>query len=279
MTDGLTVSPAPVRRVRVGDAVVTLLTHVRGWRLRPPYPVSDARVREAAPEADAGGRLPLDCTSAHIALGNLSVVVDPGRVTPDLAPRYRGAERVMDVAVALERQGHAPQEVSHVVLTHGHHDHMTGAADDGGSLVYPAARHLVSRAEWDGTAPYGERLRRTLRGAAERDLLDLVDGDLELMPGLRLLRAPGETPGHLVVRVESRGETFFWLGDLFHHRLELEHPDWVFDDMDAAALHESRRRVLDDAAARGALLVWAHAPLGEPVRVARTGAGFRWVSA
>jgi glyoxylase-like metal-dependent hydrolase (beta-lactamase superfamily II) len=270
------VSVRLVRRIPVGDATVTLLTHVHGWRVRPPYAVSDAELRAAAPEADADARLPLDCTSAHVAIGSLSLVIDPGRVTRELAPRYGDAERLLDVAAALETLGVSAGEVSHLVLTHGHHDHVTGVTDDAGALLYPAARHLVARTEWEGEAPYGERMRGVLRPAAALGLLDLVDGDLELAPGLRLLRTPGETPGHLAVRIESRGEVLYWVGDLFHHRLELEHADWVLDGGDAPALRDSRRQVLDDAAGSGALIVWAHAPFGAPVRVQRTDRGFRW---
>ncbi len=276
MTGDPGVSARAVRQIPVGDATVTLLTHVHGWRVRPPYAVSDAQLRAAAPEADADARLPLDCTSAHVAIGSLSLVIDPGRVTPELASRYGDAERLLDVAAALEALGLRPGEVSHLVLTHGHHDHVAGVADDGGALLYPAARHLVARAEWEARAAYGERMREVLRPAAAGGLLDLVDGDLELAPGLRLLRTPGETPGHLAVRIESRGEVLYWAGDLFHHRLELEHADWVLDGGDAQALGDSRQRVLDDAAGCGALIVWAHAPFGGPVRVHRTDRGFRW---
>lgn len=54
MTAAARFSPPPVRKVAVGDAAVTLLTHVHGWRIRPPSAVCNALLRAAAPEAAAG---------------------------------------------------------------------------------------------------------------------------------------------------------------------------------------------------------------------------------
>lgn len=66
---------------------------------------------------------------------------------------------------------------------------------------------------------------RTL-GAVERaGLLQLVDGEMEILPGIRILPAPGESPGHQIVRIEDADGVLYHVGDLYHHRLEVARPE------------------------------------------------------
>jgi glyoxylase-like metal-dependent hydrolase (beta-lactamase superfamily II) len=87
--------------------------------------------------------------------------------------------------------------------------------------------------------------------------LELVDGDREIAPGVRE-HSPGETAGHSIVRVRSGGESFYFAGDLFHHRCEIEHPGWVSPNRDPAVMRASRDRLIAEAAGSGATVVFAH---------------------
>lgn len=266
--------PSHVSRLRVGDATVTLVATARGWRFRPPYMVSDDDLIAAAgPDADANARLTLDYTSVHVALGGRSVVIDPARLTADQRRRY--AASGAEITPGLDAAGIDPEAVTDVVLGHRHLDHFTGALRDevGACLTYPNARHHAGRADWEGA---DDELFARLRLALGRTVC-LTDQDVDIAPGLRLLATPGETPGHLAVRVESRGQVFLWLGDLVHHRLELDRLDWVLANSDRAALERSRRRVLADAAATDAVVLWAHARFPGWGRVSAAPDGrFRW---
>jgi glyoxylase-like metal-dependent hydrolase (beta-lactamase superfamily II) len=98
-------------------------------------------------------------------------------------------------------------------------------------------------------------------GTLERlGLLDLVDGDRTIAPGVTMLHAPGESPGHAIVRVESAGERFYALGDLLHHPCEVNERDWVLTNRDAAAMRQSRDRLIAEAVPHRALLAFSHAP-------------------
>jgi glyoxylase-like metal-dependent hydrolase (beta-lactamase superfamily II) len=261
-----------------GEAAVTLVASVRGWRFRPPYPISDEELRRAAPEADGEARLSLDMTSAHIALGGLSIVVDPGRPDAEQRARYGSAEVTPGVDAALARLGVDPASVTHVVVSHNHHDHFTGITLDeaGLTVAYPNARHLIGRADWEAPGIHDALMRRHWRPVADAGLVDLVDGDTELAPGLRAVPLPGETAGHLGLRLESGGDTFWWVGDLVHHEMELARLDWALAGSLQPAMEESRRRLLEDAAATGAVIAWAHAPFPGWGRVGRRPDGYAW---
>jgi glyoxylase-like metal-dependent hydrolase (beta-lactamase superfamily II) len=114
-------------------------------------------------------------------------------------------------------------------------------------------------------------------GLLERlGLLDLVDGEREIVAGVSLVPAPGESPGHCVVRVRSAGRAFLYLGDLVHHACEIAHLDWMPAGRSASALLESRRRVLKEAAESGATVVYSHEPFPPWGRVFAGGAGYSW---
>ncbi|MGH2458285.1 MAG: MBL fold metallo-hydrolase, partial [Chloroflexota bacterium] len=106
--------------------------------------------------------------------------------------------------------------------------------------------------------------------------LDLVEGDHEVAPGVSMLHAPGESAGHSVVRVHSGGESFYFLGDLFHHTCEVEHLDWISPGRDRDLARASRSRILAEATAGRSTLVFSHRPFPGWGQVVRTGAGYRW---
>src|SRR5436305_307941 len=112
-------------------------------------------------------------------------------------------------------------------------DHFAGVAVERAgrhAVRFPNARHLIGRADWEGNPrrdnPAADISTR-LGAVHERGLLDLVDGEQEIVPGVTMIHAPGESKGHSIVRVESGGERFYALGDLFHHASEIQNPDWA----------------------------------------------------
>ncbi|HYM71077.1 MAG TPA: MBL fold metallo-hydrolase [bacterium] len=272
---------------RVGDAVVTVISEgTLVWT--PRFSISDEERRRAMPDADAEGRVRLGLIATHLRVGDASIVLDPGLDDPasawqrEFAARWPGLTRSPGLAAALERIGERPDAVSHVVITHAHADHFAGVAAErtGGLLArFPHARHLIGRADWDGNParrdPASEHATRL--GLIERlGLLDPVDGEREIVPGVTLVPTPGETPGHLVVRLRSAGKEFYYLGDLFHHPCEVERIDWVPPNRDAAALRASRERLIADVAGRPTLLVFSHDQFPAWGRIVRAASGQRW---
>jgi len=191
----------------------------------------------------------------------------------------------------LIRAGVRPDEVDVVISTHLHHDHVGGntTLDPDGVLrpTFANARHLVARAEYEPAAALARSTPRggpaehvhdsvfPLETAGLLDLLDLLDGDAVVGPGIRLIAAPGHTPGHSIVEVTGGDRPILIIGDLIHHPLQIDDPDVsVAMCADPHASARTRARVLADAARTGAVLLAAHLPL--PLRVqARAGeAGF-----
>ncbi|HVC34636.1 MAG TPA: MBL fold metallo-hydrolase [Chloroflexota bacterium] len=268
---------------RIGNATVTVICDGSfAWAPRIQAPEVDWR--RAMPEADADGVLPIDLNVAHIRVGDASILVDLGfeDQPPALQAREARLRRSPGVVAGLAGIGVRPEQITHVAITHAHGDHFAGAAvERDGQMVarYPRARHLIGRADWNGhpTRNQPGSLLAMHLGTIERSgLLDLVDGDEEIVPGVTMIHAPGESPGHSIVRVRSAGESFYYLGDLFHHTCEVACLDWVPAGRDSAATLASRERLIAEAVPANATMVFTHQPFPAWGRIVRDEAGFRW---
>ncbi len=269
---------------RIGDAEVTAISEgILPWAPRLQAP--EAEWRREMPEADAQGVVPLGLAVALIRIGGASILVDPGFDTPgspdDAA--FDGLIRSPGLESALDALGVAPSAITHVLITHTHGDHYAGVTvERNGARAprYPHARVFVGRGDWEHS-PQRDKpdspLVKHLGTLQRLGLLDLVDEEREIVPGVSLVPAPGESPGHCVVRVRSARRTFFYLGDLIHHACEVAHLDWMPAGRSAGVLMESRKRILTEAAASSATVVYSHESYPPWGRVIREGKGYRWL--
>ncbi|MEX0701846.1 MAG: MBL fold metallo-hydrolase [Planctomycetales bacterium] len=154
-----------------------------------------------------------------------TVLIDTG-YGPKLSEKQRRifhAETGDPLLENLARHGVAADDVDTVILSHLHFDHAGGATrpSPDGSLVptFPRAEIVVQRGEWETATDPGPALRNAypqenIRPLAAHAKLRLVEGDVEIVPGIRALVTGGHTPWHQALVIESRGETAVYLGDL-----------------------------------------------------------------
>ena len=222
--------------------------------------------------------LPMQCV--HLQLPTTSILVDA--TTYDLSPdslfAIPGYQPPSDLWVQLTEIGIHPQEIAHVIITHAHFDHFNGTTVKRDGQYEPSflnARYYLGRADWEHVEPQDALVNRTLAVLNQQGVLELVDGDRNVAPGVCIMAAPGETPGHQLVRLNSEGQVLYCLGDLYHHPVEVEQPTWMTHWADPEACAASRQALVESALAENALLVATHIPtIG---RLQRTGSGVVWV--
>ena len=186
---------------------------------------------------------------------------------------------------ALAAEGVEPDGITLVLLTHAHPDHIGGLAV-AGQPRFPAARHVITGAEWEfwssalagGVLPpaLATPLEEQLAPIEQRGMLELVATDAELLPGLRLVPAAGHTPGHVAASIGFGDQTLLYLADTVIHPLHFEHLRWsTIGDQDVRLMAETRERLLAQAADENLLVAAAH--VWQPGRVSRSGTAFRFL--
>ena len=166
-------------------------------------------------------------------------------------PPYRPWAVHTEADVALAGAGVDPGDVRVVIHTHLHADHAGGSILDGGPR-FPNAVHHVHRADWSffGQAERidGYTARRPMEELERLGMVQLGDGDREVVSGVRMVHAPGHTPGHRVVTVTSGDETLLLTGDLLHVPIQVERPEvHSSHDVDPEAGCRSRLHLLERA--------------------------------
>ena len=272
---------------RIGEATVTVISEGSlVWA--PHFPVPEAEWRAAMPEANEAGEVQLGLNLVHLRLGDASIMVDPGCDDPGsswhegFAKRFKGVSRTPGLGRALEGIGVLAQDITHVLITHGHGDHFAGVTvEEGDALIarFPNARHFIGRGDWEGNPNRerpGSEMALSLGTIDRLGLLEAVEGEREIVPGVTMIPAPGESPGHTIVRVRSGNDSFYYVGDLFHHACEVSHPDWISPGRDQAAMRASRDRLFAEAGPVHATLVFAHERFPGWGHFVTVDGGYRW---
>ena len=168
---------------------------------------------------------------------------------------------------ALRSLGIRPDEVDVVLSTHLHWDHAGGFTrrSEGGrvEVTFPKAKHFVQRREWDFALDCDPRskaayLEDDFVPVADAGLVEFVDGDAEILPGVELRLTAGHTPGNQVVIFRAGDVAAAMTGDLIGIQPQLRRAWNSGGDLDVVTSLREKARLLDEAAARRWLLVLGH---------------------
>lgn len=189
----------------------------------------------------------------------------------------------------LRLEGIRPEEIDTVINTHGHGDHIAGNADDEGRAVFSNARYVIQKREWDywqaemALTQVKEGLHKKMIEQARLNLsplrakYDLIEGETEIVPGIKCMLTPGHTPGHMVLAVSSGAERLLCTGDLIRDPLELAQPGlYRAIDFNHQQAVQTRLQVLSDAAAADNLVFACHFPFPGLGRFVRNGDELQW---
>lgn len=188
----------------------------------------------------------------------------------------------------LRAAGANPEDINFVFCTHLHIDHVgwnTRLENGRWIPTFPNARYLFSKADYDAFDPRqrsdGKRSRRdatfedSVLPVVEAKLALMVDGIHPIDDTLMIEPAPGHSPGHSLLRVESCGESAMFIGDIVHHPLQIAVPDYnSFACMDALLARQTRKRILEACCERNHLVVPAHFAAPHHGRVSYNGSDF-----
>ena len=169
---------------------------------------------------------------------------------------------------SLRGLGVAPADVTDVVFTHLHGDHIGWATRDG-EIVFPGATYRVHQADWahfvDGPEadPDAARQLSPLTGR-----LETFDAETTLLPGLNARPVPGHTPGSTIYVVSSGSERLLLIGDVLHSPALVTDSGWeVVWDLDSTAAKRVRAELINATADGPDVIGAAHFPFGQVITV------------
>jgi glyoxylase-like metal-dependent hydrolase (beta-lactamase superfamily II) len=267
--------------MRVGD--LDLHPIADGTFVARPRYFGDHVAPDAHPELFDRHRtawLPIGCFL--VRTGDRVVLVDAG-----LGPDQRDLPHGMSLAggqllTGLLAHGVSPDDVTDVVCSHFHGDHVGWLFGLEAVPTFPNALIWYGEADWQhfvtGTAAMDDHIRAGFLAPDTSGRLRPVDEDTTVAPGVDVLLAPGHTPGHMCVVVSSGPYRALLLGDSITCPVQLDEPSWnSMSDVDPALARRTRERLwreLEDGRTTGA---GAHFP---ELRFGRVlpGVGRRWLA-
>lgn len=193
----------------------------------------------------------------------------------------------------LQKEGIESTDIDTVIITHGHPDHIGGINNAEGKPAFPNARYKMWKEEWEfwesepdlKPLEVDEHIKEIILMSARKNLptikdrLDLVDREIEILPGIRAVSAQGHTPGHMVLDISSSGKHLLCISDTVLSPIHLEKPDWrpVFD-LEPEQAADTKRRIFDHAAAEKSMILAFHFPFPGLGYVIKKGNGWQWQS-
>lgn len=211
-----------------------------------------------------GEQMTPPCNHTLLRDGNRTVLFDVGAGF-DFMP---SAGMLPDT---LAEMGVAPEEITHLVITHAHPDHIWGLLDDFDEPFLPNAQIIMGRAEWeywmdpDTIDTIGAERQSFAVGAARRleiiaDQVTLIEDGAEPVPGVLAVASPGHTPGHMSYQVQLGGQGVLVTGDAIGNgHVAFERPEFESSsDQDPQMGAASRVALLDRITADDLLVAGFH---------------------
>jgi len=257
------------------------------------FPDATPAMIEAARRAfparlSADGKIVMSFHSFVIQTGRQTIVIDTccGKSRPGRAQFDQGKA---DYLAGLAALGIKPEEVTHVMCTHLHWDHVgwnTRLLDGRWVPTFTNAKYVMAKREYDHwNAVYAKDKGNIHALAFEDSVLPvmraekaiLVNDDFELDNGISLEPCNGHTPGHVVINVKSNDKRGVFIGDAIHHPIQIMFPDLsTRADHDMNAARASRRALIEKHVGTGTLVLPHHFASPTCGTIEGSGDGFRF---
>ena len=225
---------------------------------------------EKSNPADQLNRIELGLNCCLIRAKNRNILIDTGvgdKLDRKFANIYK-IKKSRNISDSLKAIGLSEANIDIVINTHLHFDHCGGntKVEDGKFVPrFKKAKYMIQRQEWEDATHPNERtkasyLEENFIPIKERGQLELIDGNEEIIPGVKTIVTGGHTAGHQVILIESEGEIALYLGDLVPTTSHIKIPYVMGYDLYPLDTMGKKKELLKRAVAEHWLLIFEHDP-------------------
>ena len=232
-----------IRHWRVGDVEIARIVEVNGW---------EDDITMLIPDATPQFVQQFGWLRPHFATPDGKMIIS----FQAFVLRSKGRTVMIDTCIGADRQrefdvftnmqttfledlavaGFPPEEVTDVLCTHLHFDHVgwnTKKVGDRFVPTFPQARYLFGRKEWahwkhlreTNGYHHMDHLADSIDPVMEAGLVEFIDPEFKVTDEVSLLPTPGHTPGHVSVLIQSQGQSAVITGDMMHNPIQIAVPE------------------------------------------------------
>lgn len=276
-------------RFSMGEATITVISD---GNLTIPTDGFGVNADRAEVEAFLTSRF-LDASMAYSHTNLTLIEIGAAKILADIGSGDRFQDSAGKAMANLAAAGVDPTEITHLVMTHAHPDHIWGVYDEFEEAPrIVEAEHSIAAVEYDWWMKEGRvdevpdamkafviGAENSLKPIAERTRM-LQDGEA-VAPGVTVRATPGHTPGHISLMVESGGQKLIVLGDSMSHAYaSFEKPGWYNGfDMDGPKAVETREALLKEIVDERIAMIGYHFPFPGVGHAAKFGEAYRYIPA
>ena len=183
----------------------------------------------------------------------------------------------------IEMAGYKPEDITKIIFTHLHPDHV-GGLSEGGKQVYPNAVIYANEKEmdfWMNNSDFNKEFKDILNTYKNNKKYKALKDGAEIAAGIKGVLLPGHTIGHMGYEITSGGQKLLIWGDITHgYEVQFANPDVTTAyDYDQNQAKETRKALMKKVSDEGTMTAGSHLPfpgLGHVVPNA-DGKGYRWI--
>ncbi len=238
-------------------------------------------------QPDELNRVKLNINPLLVRTPEHNILIDPGQGNKftEKQKKIFGINYEPSLEQSLAEIGLTPDDIDIVVATHLHFDHVGACTkfDESDNIVptLKNAIHYFQKDEWEDATHPNERTKGTYFlenyvPLKEAGLVRLIEGNIEVIPGISVEITGGHTKHHQIIFIKSEGETAVYFGGIVSAVTHIKIPYTMGFDLYPVEIMEKRKELYQRAIEENWLVCLEHDPINRAGNIKFDGRNYQF---